>query len=153
MDDELRRVDRVVDLGIGLRRAMLREPLAMATFARRPVVSPQTARATEVILAACLDAGVPFDDLAAAADAFVVHTLGSATYEHSRPPRIRDGLVDQLPADELPLTNQLIEAYADRDTEARYAKVMRWLIAGLVAGSDGGRDRKALEPGSVAPGR
>lgn len=125
----------LLELGLAWRRAFAAEPFVLRIWHSRPVVSPATAAMTEETFAALVEAGVPRAKLSVAADAFIVLTFGSASYDHSRPAGVRYQLTDELPAGELPLTNDFIDGYADRDPDGNYALAVSWLLAGARADS------------------
>lgn len=126
-------MDRIVDFGRRWRAALVREPVVLATLRRRPVTTEALALTTEVTLQLVGDLGLTGQVAAEATDALWVLTIGSASYDLSRPPGIRHALLDDVDPEQVPLTRATMDLYADRDGDERYAKALRRMLSGTLA--------------------
>lgn len=118
------------------RGALLSNPGAAAVFLRRPILSENLTRTTEILFAILQDGGVEGPSLAESADAIVLLMMGSVANDLSRPADVRRHLLDQLPATETPLLVQHIGVYSERDPERRFKTALGWLLDGI-EGRDG----------------
>ena len=110
-------------------------PGAGTIFVRRAVIGPGTARLSEEMFRLLSQGGIEGTAAAEAADAMTMLCIGSIANELSRPPKIRERLVEQAPSEDLPHLMAHIEAYAVRDSEARYRVALSWLIEGVARGA------------------
>jgi TetR/AcrR family tetracycline transcriptional repressor len=129
--------DAMLRFARSFRALFLDNPGAGAVFVRRPVVSPNQARVTERLFAILDRGGVSGAAAAEAVDAIVLLTIGSIANDLTRAPDVREQLVEQIPTEEIPLTNESIGAYAHRDPEQRYLLALGWLLDGIERGATG----------------
>ena len=122
-------------LWIDIRQRLLDVPGAGTIFVRRAVIGPGTARLSEEMFRLLSQGGIEGTAAAEAADAMTMLCIGSIANELSRPPKIRERLVEQAPTEDLPHLMAHIEAYAVRDSEARYRVALSWLIEGVARGA------------------
>jgi AcrR family transcriptional regulator len=110
------------------RRALLDNPGAAAVYISRPILSPNLARVTEYMFATLAAGGVTGR---AASEAVVLLALGSVANDLSRPPDVRERLMEQLAENETPLMAGQIDSYAHRDGEERFRLALGWLFDGI----------------------
>lgn len=123
--------ETLVEFGSGFRRALLDNPGAAAVYIRRPILSPNLARVTEYMFEALASGGVTGPSASEAVDAIVLVTMGSVANDLTRPPDVRELLMDHLPEGDTPLMVEHIDSYAHRDGEQRYRLALGWLFDGI----------------------
>jgi len=80
--------------------------------------------------------GLRGDAVAEATDAITLLIMGSVVNELTRPPQVRDKLVDQLAAEDAPHLRRYITTYSHRDPEARFRTALNWLLDGVERARD-----------------
>jgi AcrR family transcriptional regulator len=128
----------MVELACTFRAALLDNPGAGTVFLRRPILSQNLTRTTEMMFSILDEGGIQGPAVAEATDAIVLLTMGSVANDLTRPPHVRRQLVGRLPADEMPLLLEHIGVYSDRDGEQRFRLGLSWLLDGI--------ERSASEP-------
>lgn len=123
--------DQVEDLGLRFRGAFLHHRTAAQVMLRRPVVSVNVARYTELLLSTLSLAPLDSRTVAEAADAVVLLLFGTIANDLTRPPEVRRSLPAQLPDGERSSLDAHIETYAERDPEQRFRTALRWTLAGV----------------------
>lgn len=121
----------MTEFALLFRRTLLENPGAATVFLRRPILSGNLTRTTELLFGILQDGGVSGADVAESADAIVLLTMGSIVNDLTRPARIRDQLADHLPAEETPLLVEHIGVYSQRDGEQRFRLALGWLLDGM----------------------
>ena len=111
-----------------LRKRLIDVPGAGTIFVRRAIVAKGTALTTEAMFRSLNGCGLHGKALAQTADSFAMLLIGSIANELTRPARIRDGLIQQVPDTETPILNENIEAYSDRDGAALFEQALGWII-------------------------
>ena len=121
----------LADFVLGYRRVLIENPGAGRVYVSRPIVNPATARTTEHLFELLARGGVEGAAAAEATDAIVLLIMGSLVNDLTRPPHIRDRLMNQVPAEEAPLMVRNLEAYSHRDPEQRFRLALDWLLDGI----------------------
>ena len=103
----------------------------MRVFLRRPILSEDLTRTTEILFAILAAGGTSGPAMAEAADAIVLLIMGSVANDLSRPPQVRRQLLAQVPPDETPLLVEHIGAYSERDGGQRFRLALAWLLDGI----------------------
>lgn len=126
-------IDDLDDLALRYRNALLDHRAAAQVMLRRPVLSPEIARFTDLLFTGFRRGGLADRDVAEATDALVLLLMGSIANDLTRPPEVRRELPAQLAPGDARQMDDYIDAYADRDPAQRFRNALRWLIAGMLA--------------------
>lgn len=119
------------------REVFIQNPGAGALFVSRPITNAAMARITERLFVHVEQGNVRGPMAAEAVDAVVLVLIGSIANDLSRPPAVRNRLLNYLPPKETPRTLANISSYSARDPEARFERALTWLLDGLEAASSG----------------
>jgi AcrR family transcriptional regulator len=117
------------------RNAFVANPGAGRVFVRQAVVGPGTAIMTEHLFRLLHAGGLSGDAVAETADAITLVILGSLVNELTRPPQVRDRLLEHLPETVTPFMLEHMPAYSHRDPEERFLITLNWLLDGSFAGA------------------
>lgn len=123
----------LIEFACAFRNGFVHNPGAGAIFIRRPVVVPSSAALTESMFRLLAMGGVRGLAAAQAADAIVLLLLGSIVNDLTRPARVRDRLVAIMGPEVTRVMEAELEAYTDRDPEARFRNALEWLIDGVAS--------------------
>lgn len=122
--------EALLDFGASFRGLFLDHRGAATTFLRRPVVSANMTRVTELFFEMVDALDLRGSGVAETVDAVVLVTVGSIANDLTRPADIRNKLADTEAAVEAPLMVKHLDAYAARDGAARYRQTLRWILDG-----------------------
>ena len=78
----------MIEFACALRAALLENPGAGTVFLRRPILSQNLSRTTEILFSIIADGGVEGPAAAEAVDAVVLLTMGSIANDLTRPPHV-----------------------------------------------------------------
>ena len=120
----------LIEFGCRYRAALLGHRVAAEVFLRRPVLSPNMARITEMTFEALQRAGFQGDAIAATGDAATLVLMGSVANDLSRPPHVRFELLDHLPDAARPVLTDQADAYSRRDGEQRFREAAEAMLTG-----------------------
>ena len=121
----------MVDFTTSFRAALLGNPGAAAVFLRRPILSENFTRTTEILFEILQQGDVSGPELPQTVDAVVLLTMGTIANDLSRPAQVRTQLLEQLPREQTPLLAEHIAGYAQRDGEQRFQLALSWLMDGI----------------------
>jgi AcrR family transcriptional regulator len=121
----------MVDFVTRFRAALLANPGAATVFLRRPVLSENLTRTTEILFAILQDGDVRPAAMAEAVDAIVLLMMGSVANDSTRPADVRMQLLETVPVEETPLLVEHIGAYSERNGERRFQTALSWLLDGI----------------------
>lgn len=124
--------EQAVELWCAIRQGLLETPGAGMIFARRAVIGPGTANATEQMFRLLSEGELSGQQIAEATDAMTMLLIGSLANELTRPKKIRELLGQQVPESEIPLLRNHMDFYATRDGTERFQMALRWLLDGVV---------------------
>lgn len=116
-----------------MRSGLLANRTAGEVFLRRPILSENLARCTELMFQAANRGGLVGEAIAEATDAVVLLIMGSVANDLSRPPEVRFALAEYTTRNEAPLLNERLDDYSIRDGEDRLRAAIHWLLDGMVA--------------------
>lgn len=114
------------------RAGFLEHPTAAQVYLRRPVISPELARCTELMFDAFERGGLRGRRVADATDAVVLLVMGAIGNDLTRPPAVRHELLRAVAQADAPRLNREIDSYSNRDPEARFRETLAWLLDGLL---------------------
>lgn len=124
--------ERCVDLWIAIRMKLLETPGAGMIFVRQAIIGPGTATAAEQMFQLLKEGGLSGRAIAEANDALTMLLIGSIANDLTRPPQIREQLVNQLAREDTPILRQNMQAYATRNGSERYTLAINWILDGVL---------------------
>ena len=122
--------EQLVSFSYELYCLMMSNPGVGRLWTTRGIIVPNMGLVTERFFRS-LDAAEMHDEQAPQAlDAIVMYIAGGVSYNLSRPPGVRQGLLEDIDESDAPRLHQLIDVYADREPDAQF----RWGLERLWQG-------------------